>query len=702
MSTVRTMSLTGFGFKRKPALTALSGAVLLVLLAATGISGYLAIESANRAREALAEKVRADEDLEAANGRLAEQRRTDEILAEATRRRNRAEASFQQARQALDSYYSQVSESQLLQVSGLQPLRRELLQPALAYYQAFIEQHGDDLTVRAELALAYDRVGAITSAIGSKEQSQEAYVRALEIYQELVRDNPKASQYQDGLATTYNDLGRMECASGSWADAERSYRRAIEIRKQLDRNNPTVSEFRGRLATACHDLGRLQGATRRQADAEGSYQRAIEIQEKLASDNPSAGRYQNDLATSYDDLGRLLQSDPRRQDDAERSYERAVEIGEKLCRDKSCVGLYQEADLARRYVNLGYVHCITGRWAEAEGLYQKAIDLYVKLARENPALGESRSNLAAALVRQGDVLALLGKWQASADVYAQAVEASDHFWDVMFRWALLQLAARDDVGYRATCADLLKRYGNTESTDMAYWIALACVAGEKAVDDPDKVVALARRAAAGDPRNPSPKAVLGAALYRAGLTEEAIATLSRALPQHALAAVVAPKKLSQIRVSRLQGEVFLALAYRDQNDAAKVQKQLSKIPELIAELEATPPQYNLGISPWAFRFGVDLAKRYLVTLPAAAAGDDTSGLSLSSGKVVAYCLLVLSRRRSMNYNSKYVVRLTEEERNELQGVARSRRQSGCGPRCCSRRMRGWKAPAPRTSRWRTR
>ena len=194
----------------------------------------------------------------------------------------------------------------------------------------------------------------------------------------------------------------------------------------------------------------------------------------------------------------------------------------------------------------------------------------------------------------------------------------------MFRWALLQLAARDQVGYRATCADLLKRFGNTKNADMAYWIALACVAGEKAVDDPEKVVALARRAVAGDPRNPSPKAVLGTALFRAGRTEEAIATLTRALPQHALASLVAPKKLSQIRVSRLQGEVFLALAYRDQNDAPQLQKQLSKIPGLIAELEDTPPQYNLGISPWAIRFGVDLAKRYLATLsPPAPAGNDT-------------------------------------------------------------------------------
>ena len=55
----------------------------------------------------------------------------------------------------------------------------------------------------------------------------------------------------------------------------------------------------------------------------------------------------------------------------------------------------------------------------------------------------------------------------------------------------------------------------------------------------------------------------------------------------------------------------------------------------------------------------------------------------------------------MNYNTKYVVRLTVEERDELQGVVRAarwRRRGGCGPRCCSRRTPVRRVQARRTSR----
>src|SRR5262249_53508869 len=54
------------------------------------------------------------------------------------RERARAEASFRQAKQAVDDYFTTVSESQLLEVPGLQPLRKELLERAQKYYEQFL------------------------------------------------------------------------------------------------------------------------------------------------------------------------------------------------------------------------------------------------------------------------------------------------------------------------------------------------------------------------------------------------------------------------------------------------------------------------------------------------------------------------------------------------------------------------------------
>ncbi len=75
---------------------------------------------------------------------------------EAQRQRERAEENFHRAREAVDTYLTKVSENVLLNQPGLQPLRRDLLELALKYYQDFAQLHEDDPTVQEELADAYE------------------------------------------------------------------------------------------------------------------------------------------------------------------------------------------------------------------------------------------------------------------------------------------------------------------------------------------------------------------------------------------------------------------------------------------------------------------------------------------------------------------------------------------------------------------
>ena len=77
---------------------------------------------------------------------LAEQR-----LEAETQVRNEATANLQKARQAVDEYFTLVSESKLLDVPSLQLLRRQLIEAVLRYYQGFSRQNSDDPQMLAEL-----------------------------------------------------------------------------------------------------------------------------------------------------------------------------------------------------------------------------------------------------------------------------------------------------------------------------------------------------------------------------------------------------------------------------------------------------------------------------------------------------------------------------------------------------------------------
>ncbi len=201
--------------RRNPAMAALS-AGLIVLLVGTAVASTLAaarfssmadqerqtrreVQAALKREEGLRRKTDAAlEATAAAEAKEAEARRRAEAnqqealrqKAEAVRQQKIAEANFQLARQAVNAYLSRVSESRLLRVPGLQPLRKELLESALTYYQGFLNQRTDDRSLQSDVALAYARLAGITAEIGSKSRAAALMDRSLEIRKRLQAADP--------------------------------------------------------------------------------------------------------------------------------------------------------------------------------------------------------------------------------------------------------------------------------------------------------------------------------------------------------------------------------------------------------------------------------------------------------------------------------------------------------------------------------
>ena len=100
---------------------------------------------------------------------LINESRRSEALA-----RQSAEESFLQARKTVDDFFTRISENKLLNVPGLQPLRKELLEAASEYYHGFIAQRKNDPSVRSELAETHYRLGLIASEVDKKEAALES------------------------------------------------------------------------------------------------------------------------------------------------------------------------------------------------------------------------------------------------------------------------------------------------------------------------------------------------------------------------------------------------------------------------------------------------------------------------------------------------------------------------------------------------
>jgi serine/threonine protein kinase len=142
--------------RRNPMVAGLSAALVLLLIGVTIASLFTAAHFDDLAKKesqtADNERQARQEEKAAKEGEAQLRGEAETALKEVEKERVRAEANFAKARAAVDDYLTKISESQLLQVPGMQPLRRELLQSALAFYQDFIKERGDDPKIRAGLA----------------------------------------------------------------------------------------------------------------------------------------------------------------------------------------------------------------------------------------------------------------------------------------------------------------------------------------------------------------------------------------------------------------------------------------------------------------------------------------------------------------------------------------------------------------------
>jgi len=134
-----------------------------------------------------------------------EQLNTERALKAEQEQRALADANFQQARQMLD-FFTQVSVAELADKPAVQEARRKLLEAALTYYRSFLDQHGDDPSIREALVASQLRVADILHDMGDPTQALAAMERARQLQEEQVHEHPRNPEYRDRLLFINHNL----------------------------------------------------------------------------------------------------------------------------------------------------------------------------------------------------------------------------------------------------------------------------------------------------------------------------------------------------------------------------------------------------------------------------------------------------------------------------------------------------------------
>ena len=219
--------------------------------------------------------------------------------------RDEARRTLKMANEAVNTYFTTVSEEHLLNEPGMQPLREKLLKLSLPYYQAFAAQRSDDPALRADLARAYLNWGRITGDIGSKDESRKLLKTAVSQFEPLLRADPTDRDLQIGLATQLSIPGRQSLLVNNNDEGFEEVNRAAAVWTSVVSATPDDPEAR-RMLGRCYDLAAIFRVHPDPALSRQLFEKALTILNDDVRDFPAHTEAWRQLAGSYGNLAYLL------------------------------------------------------------------------------------------------------------------------------------------------------------------------------------------------------------------------------------------------------------------------------------------------------------------------------------------------------------------------------------------------------------
>jgi WD40 repeat protein/serine/threonine protein kinase/regulator of sirC expression with transglutaminase-like and TPR domain len=201
----------------------------------------------------------------------------------------------------------------------------------------------------------------------------------------------------------------------------------------------------------------------------------------------------------------------------------------------------------------GRTHALLGRWDRAAADLEQAV-------RQRPKSVAAYETLGRAYVH-------LASWDKAVATFTELVKLQPGGPWNCYCLAAAQLGKGDVAGYRRTCADMRKRFGQTEVSAVAVRVVYACVAAPGAAGDGVELIRLAEIAAHESRANLRAQA---AALYRTDKSQAAIACFRSAAAAEPF---------------RAWDWLFLALAHHDLGHAGDARQCLDKAVQWIEQAD---------------------------------------------------------------------------------------------------------------------
>ncbi|MFO0876117.1 MAG: serine/threonine-protein kinase [Gemmataceae bacterium] len=319
--------------------------------------------------------------------------------------REQAEERFREAREAVDQFYTEVSENPrlLAREPGTQELRKTLLLKAKAYYEKFAKERADDVSLKLETAKAFERLANITNDMASGKESEELYRTTIERYRALIEEDPTNESLRASLAELHRKHGFALYVLGRTQDARETLESGLRVLEGMIKTPEDRTRHRGTQASFYNYLGLV-------ARQEGKANEAVDWLTKAGAIDENPSNLGN-LAVALRDVSRY--------DESNRLYEKILE--QTQARLKVAPKDNRARDqLGRTNIMLATNYGKMKNWSKAAEHSRVGVDVFERQFRSNPGVIEYAKLLLSALTTLAGIELAQGKGMQAANTCARA------------------------------------------------------------------------------------------------------------------------------------------------------------------------------------------------------------------------------------------------------------------------------------------
>ena len=385
--------------------------------------------------------------------------------------RDRAEANFQRALQAVNHMLVTASDKTFQYEPRLQEKRQEMLKTALELFEGFLVEKSNDPEVRKKAAQAHQKVadlyrllqqplkaeqayqqaialltqlpdepeirharaecynwlGEVLRSTSQLQAAQDAYGEARRLQENLVQEFPADLNYLKDLARSFYNNGIVFKDSALPRKAEIEFRQGISLLEdQKKKENLSLTpEILQELALCYLNLGTVLDGPRQVEAADASTQ-AITILARLAEAQPEVPDYRFDLAVAHNNRGNCwarihkLSTKPELLGKAEHDHRQAIKLLDKLSKDYPRYPKYGH-ELANTLNSLGALLVSVKNMDGAGQAWNQATTILEKLVSDYPNLPDFEGDLGMTLGNLGWLLGRQEKWPEARSHLLKAI-----------------------------------------------------------------------------------------------------------------------------------------------------------------------------------------------------------------------------------------------------------------------------------------